>query len=145
MQPREVFLQDSFRMRVKGIKSKDLRTLSRATGTQSICERNEDVLHGDSDSAVFKVTNELCPSLFCSFTTSMTHKRPHSAFTQACHSPLLSGSNKHQPAQRCENYQCSTLFRQTMLNRLITEHQGILGNWIEGWGLFRTLRVYEKI
>lgn len=96
MQPREVFLQDSFRMRVKGIKSKDLRTLSRATGTQSICERNEDVLHGDSDSAVFKVTNELCPSLFCSFTSSMTHKRPHSAFTQACHSPLLSGSNKHQ-------------------------------------------------
>jgi len=45
--------------------------------------------HGrDSDLAVSKVTNELRPSLFCSFTDSMSHERPH-------HSPLLSGSNKH--------------------------------------------------
>lgn len=80
--------------------------------------------HGcDSDSAVFKVTNELCPSLFCSFTSGMTHKRPHSG--PPFSSPVRF---KQTAAQRCENYQCSTLFRQTMLNRLITEHQGIPGN-----------------
>lgn len=51
---------------------------------------------------------------------------------------------KQTPAQHCENYQCSTLFRQTMLNRLITEHQGTLGNWIVGWSPFPAFQVYEK-
>lgn len=82
--------------------------------------------YGDSDFALSKVTNELCPSLFIQFHRQRDSQTP----APRLYTSLLFPSAvkfKQTPAQRCENYQCSAWFRQTMLNRLIGECRGTPG------------------
>lgn len=70
---------------------------------------------------LLSVTKELLSSI------RMTHTHPHNSLPQIHANYNTDTSASPLASQCCENHKCSTLFTQTVLNRLITKQLIIMG------------------